>query len=146
MPARPLVVAASGALLLMSLTGCQKPTPGVTLSTGTHSVHVESTTFCRDGQSAASRNCVEHLTRTTIVRVKQGDAVGIDVDRTLAEHGWILVDADANARSDVQDEHHFSYTPDFRAGPVIHLEVRSLDRVADDARTTGVWKFQLVAS
>jgi hypothetical protein len=141
---RPLVTAAAGALLLTGLTGCQKPTPGVTVSSGTHSVHLESTTYCRDGQSAEKRNCVEHLSRQGLLRVKDGDAVAFDVDSTLAEHGWILVDADANARSAVQDQHHFSYTPDFRAGPVIHLEIRSLDHVADDARQTGVWKFQLV--
>lgn len=145
MRARPLLATGAGALALVSLTGCQKPTPGVTVSSGTHSVHVEATTYCRDGQSAARRNCVEHLKRFGLIRVKDGDSVAIDVDRSLADHGWILVDADANARSAVQDVHHFSYTPDFRAGPVIHLEVRSLDHVADDATTTGVWKFQLVA-
>ena len=144
MSGRPLATAVAGTLLLVGLTGCQKPTPGVTVSSGKRSVHVEATTYCRDGQSAAQRNCVEHLKRFGLVRVKEGDAVAIDVDSSIAKHGWILVDADANARSAVQDEHHFSYTPDFRAGPVIHLEIRSLDRVADDATTTGVWKFQLV--
>jgi hypothetical protein len=144
MPGRTVLVAAAGALALVGLTGCEKPTPGVSVTSGKHSVHVESTTYCRDGQSAAQRNCVEHLKRFGLVRVKDGDPVAIDVDSSIAKHGWILVDADANARSEVQDEHHFSYTPDFRSGPVIHLEIRSLDRVADDARTTGVWKFQLV--
>jgi hypothetical protein len=144
MPGRKAATAAAGALLLLGLAACEKPTPGVTVSSGKRSVHVESTTYCRDGQSAAQRNCVEHLKRFGLVRVKDGDSVAIDVDSSIAKHGWILVDADANARSAVQDEHHFSYTPDFRAGPVIHLEIRSLDRVADDATTTGVWKFQLV--
>ncbi|HUR52058.1 MAG TPA: hypothetical protein VMZ11_08035 [Mycobacteriales bacterium] len=143
MPARFVL---AGALSLLALTGCERPTPGVTLASGTQVVHMEATTFCRDGQSAEQRNCVEHLSRVGLVRVKQGDSVSVDVDSSLAEHGWILVDADAKARSAVQDDHHFSYTPDFQAGPVMHLEIRSLDHAADDARTTGVWKFQLVAS
>jgi hypothetical protein len=143
MPARPLAAAAAGALLLVGLTGCEKPTPGVTLSSGTRSVHVESTTFCRDGQSAAKQDCVEHLTRVAELGVKQGDQVAVDVDRSLAEHGWILVLPAANQRSDVQDEHHFAYTPDFGGAPFIDLEVRSLDHVADDAQTTGIWKFRL---
>jgi hypothetical protein len=86
------------------------------------------------------------VTRVGIIEVKQGNRVGIDVDNAIAKHGWILVDADAKARSAVQDEHHFAYVPDFQAGPVIHLEIRSLDHVADDASITGVWKFQLVQS
>ena len=144
MHARRLATAALGASLLLGLTGCEKPTPGVTVSSGTHSVHVESATYCRDGQSAAQQNCVEHLGRVGIIKVKTGNEVSIDVDNAIAKHGWILVDADANARSEVQDEHHFSYTPDFRSGPIVHLEIRSLDKVSNDAQTTGIWKFQLV--
>ena len=145
MRARPLLTAASGALLLTGLTACQQPTPGITVSSGRHAVHVESTTFCRDGQSAERQDCVEHLRRFAEVRVKQGDPVAFDVDKTLAEHGWILVLPAANQRSDVLDSHHFAYTPDFGSGPILDLEVRSLDHVADDARQTGVWKVRLVA-
>ncbi len=144
MPARPLASVAAGVVLLLGLTGCEKPTPGVTLSSGTNSVHAESTTYCRDGQSAEEQNCVEHLDRVTQIRVKQGNRVGVDVDRSVAENGWILVLPAANQRSEVQDEHYFSYTPDFGTSPFIDLEVRSLDRVANDARTTGIWKFRLV--
>jgi hypothetical protein len=141
MPVRPLLAVA----LLLSLAACEKPTPGVTVAAGRTSVHMQATTFCHDGQTAERQNCAEHLQRRGLVKVKQGQQVMIDVDSDIAENGWILVDADANARSNVQDEHFFSYTPDFRSGPIVNLEVRSLDRPADDARTTGVWKFQLVA-
>lgn len=143
MPARPAAAVAGGALLLVGLTGCQQPTPGVTLSSGTRSVHMEATTYCRAGQSPAKQDCVEHLSRVAEIKVKQGDQLAIDVDKSIAEHGWILVLPAGNQRSDVQDEHHFAYTPDFSAAPFIDLEVRSLDHVADDAATTGIWKFRL---
>jgi hypothetical protein len=116
----------------------------VTVTSGSSSVHLESTVYCRDGQSAQKQNCVQHLDRVGIVRVKAGQQVAIDVDSTLAHHGWILFDTDAHARSTVQDTHYFSYTPDFSNNPIIHLEIRSLDKVADDASVTGVWKFQLI--
>jgi len=143
MPARPVATAVGGLLLLAGLTGCQQPTPGVTLSSGAHSVRIEATTYCRDGQSPAKQDCVEHLSRFAEIRVKQGDQVAVDVDMSIAEHGWILVLTACNQRSEVQDGHHFAYTPDFSAGPFIYLEVRSLDHVADDAATTGIWKFRL---
>lgn len=141
MHARPFVTAAC---LALALTGCQKPTPGVTITSGAHSTHLESTTFCRDGQTAVAKNCVEHLNRIGRVEVTSGEPIGIDVDKSVAEHGWIVVLADAKQRSAVLDTHYFSYTPDFSAGPLVTLEIRSLSRVADDAETTGVWKFQLV--
>lgn len=131
-------------LLLLALAGCEKPTPGVTVSSGSNAVHREATTYCRDGQTAEKQNCQENLDEVGIVRVKPGERVGIDVSKALADKGWILVDTGANARSEVQDELHFSYTPDFSTSPVIHLEIRSLDKVADDANVTGVWTFQLV--
>ena len=143
-PVRPLVTATAGAALLLTLTGCEKPTPGVTVASGSSSVHMESTTYCHEGQSAEAQNCVEHLDRLGVVKVKPGEQVMVDVDKDIAETGWVLVDADANARSSVQDEHYFSFTPDFRNGPVVKLEIRSLDKPADDARVTGVWKFQLI--
>jgi hypothetical protein len=141
MSVRPLVAAG---LLVLALSGCEKPTPGVTVAAGSSSVHIESTTYCHEGQSPEKQNCAEHLDRLGVVKVKPGQQVIIDVDNDIAENGWILVDTDASARSNVQDEHFFSYTPDFQRGPVVHLEIRSLDRPADDAATTGIWKFQLI--
>jgi len=140
MSVRPLAAAA----LLLALAGCEKPTPGVTVAAGTNSVHIESTVYCHEGQSAEAQNCEEHVDRFGLVRVKQGQAVMIDVDKDIAENGWKLVDTDANAQSNPIDEHFFSYTPDFANGPIVHLEVRSLERPTTGARTTGVWKFQLI--
>jgi hypothetical protein len=144
MRARPLVHAAAAAVALTALAGCQKPTPGVTVSSGATSSHIEATVFCRDGQSVQKQDCVQHLDRVAVVRVKSGERVGIDVDTSLAKHGWILFDTGANARSNIQDEHYFTYTPDFRQNPIVNLEVRSLDKVSESAQVTGVWKIQLV--
>jgi len=144
MRARPLFHAAAATVALLTLAGCQKPTPGVTVSSGASSAHLEATVYCRDGQSVDKQNCVQHLDRVVLMQVKPGQLVGFDVDSSLADHGWVLVDTDANATSGVQDSHYFSYTPQFRSSPIIHLEVRSLDAVAADAQVTGVWKIQLV--
>ena len=131
------------ALAVLALAGCEKPTPGVTISAGSASAHIESTTFCRDGQTPAKKNCVEHLTRLGVINVKQGQLVGIDVDNAIAKHGWVVVDVGQKLTSGVQHEHYFSYTPSFSAGPTIELDVKSLDRVADNANVTGIWRFEL---
>jgi hypothetical protein len=144
MRARPLATAVVGASLLLGLTGCEKPTPGVTVSSGKRSAHVESTTFCRDGQSIDKNDCVNHADRSVLIRVATGEPVAIDVDKTIAEHGWRLVLVSTNEQTPVQDVHHFSFTPLFNQGPIVDLQVRSLDRVAEDAKTTGFWRIRLV--
>lgn len=149
MPARrPLATALSAGALLLALTGCEKPTPGVTLASGGTSVHSESTLYCHSAADLASQTCSEHTDRVTVLPVVQGALVGIDVDSSISDKGWYVVDADANQRSAVQDEHYFTINADFSDRPVknlINLEVRSLDRVAEDgAQVLGVWKFQLV--
>jgi hypothetical protein len=144
MRARPLAPVAVGACLLLGLTGCEKPTPGVTVSSGTKSVHVESATYCRDGQSPEKQNCVEHLDRSALLRVKAGNEIGFDVDKSIAEHGWIIVLPTLKQQSDIQDTHHLSLPLQFTNGPILDVEVRSLDKVSKDAKVTGVWRIRLV--
>ena len=144
---RKALTVAGSSFALVALAGCQKPTPAVTLVADGERVRSESTVWCRDGQSIAARNCVTRTSRLTVLRVKQGAQVGVDVDRTLATHGWYLVDTDASQRSAVQNEHYFTFNADFanRKTPgVINLDVRSVDRVAEKATVTGSWRFQLV--
>lgn len=146
MRARPLASVAAGVCLLVGLTGCEKPTPGVTVASGTRSIHVESATYCRDGQTVEQKNCVEHLGRAGFLRVKAGNEISFDVDKSIAEHGWILVLPELQQKSEVQDSHHLSLPLSFTSGPILDVEVRSLDRVASDARVTGIWRVRLVQS
>lgn len=141
-----LTVLTSG-LALIALSGCQKPTPAVTLAVGGNSVRAEADLYCRAGQSIAKNDCVTHAGRPQVLRARQGAQIGVDVDRVLSKHGWYLVDADAKQRSPVQDIHYFTFNADFSNRPtkgVINLEIRSVDHVAENATPTGAWKFQLL--
>ena len=47
----------------------------------------------------------------------------------------------------MQDTHYFSFDANFSQRPqkgVITLEVRSVDHVAENAKDTGTWVFQLL--
>jgi hypothetical protein len=144
MRARPLATAVVGASLLLGLTGCEKPTPGVTVSSGRHSQHVEATTYCRDGQSMKNNDCSTDKAESALIRVKSGAEVGIDVDSAIAEHGWRLVVVGTSDVSPVQDARHFSFNAVFNQGPILDLQVQSLERVAEDATATGFWRIRLV--
>ena len=146
MPRRPLVPAATAAALLLTLSGCERPTPGVTFASGSRSVHVESTKFCFE---EPDKDCVTNagIDRIGVLRVTAGETVTIDVDGELADDGWYVVDTDAQSRTSTFDSSHFSFTADFTNRPtagVINLQVKSTVEKKDDAAVRGFWRFQLV--
>lgn len=140
---RPVVTSLTAFAALAAVAGCQRPTPAVTLVSSGQRVRTESASFCRGGQTG----CVRHPDRREVLRVREGDLVGIDVDKALSDSGWDYADADLKQRSSVQDKHYLTFKATFINRPtpgVIDLVVRSRSRVAEDAPVTGVWNFQLV--
>ena len=148
-----LVAGLSAAVALVALTGCQKPTPSVSLVSGGKSVHSDATIYCFDGQSAQQQNCRTDVHAPTALPIKVGQQLGIDVSKELADAGWVVVipGTGQNAQdqaSDKQDSHYFAFTPQpalFANGPA-RLEVRMLDHGRTDAPTVGNWQFLLVPS
>jgi hypothetical protein len=145
-----LIAGLSVAACLLTLTGCQKPTPIVSMVSSGKSVHSDATIYCFDGQSAQQQNCRAPKDKTpTVLEVKVGQQVGIDVDKKLAEAGWVVVlpgddeDPSNDQASGKQDSHYFAFTPQFESGP-LRVEVRMLDDGRTDAATIGNWQFVLV--
>ena len=120
----------------------------MTLVSDGESVRTESAIYCETPEEQAASSCAESTGRIAVLQVRQGDQVGLDVDRDISEKGWFLVDVDSQQRSAVQDTHYFTFDADFSNRPqagLIRLEVRSLDRVAEEgAKVLGVWQIQLV--
>jgi hypothetical protein len=140
----------SVAVAMVALTGCQKPTPIVSLVSGGSSVHTDAVLFCFEGQSTEKQNCrVAEDKKPTVLEVKIGQPVGIDVAKQIAENGWVIVlpASDGNPANDrsstKQDGHYFSFTPQFQGGP-LKLEVRMLDEGRTNVPTIGSWQFVLV--
>jgi hypothetical protein len=153
MPARrTYVTAATGAALLAALSGCQKPSAGVTLVSDGSTVHAEASAYCRDGKVLVRGNeCPGTGPALTVFKVDQGGSVGVDVDKKLAESGWYVYDADAQEKSAVKDGHYTTFFANFTNRPtigIINLEVRQVDHRptsdSDIPRITGRWRFELV--
>jgi hypothetical protein len=145
-----LVAGLSVGACLVGLTGCQKPTPIVSLVSSGESVHTDATIYCFEGQSAQQQNCRAPEGKTpTVLEVKVGQQVGIDVAKEVAESGWVVVlpgddeDPSNDQASGKQDSHYFAFTPQFESGP-LRVEVRMLDEGRTDAPTVGNWQFVLV--
>jgi hypothetical protein len=151
MTARPgLLAGLTAALSLVALTGCSKPTPIVSVVSSGHTVHSDATLFCFAGQSIAKKDCrTEEGKVPTIVKVKPGQPVGIDVSKELTKSGWVVVlpaqGQGQDQSSGKQDSHYLSFTPQFTpAAPQVDVDVRMLDHGDASKPTIGLWRFVLV--
>ena len=144
-----LIAGLATALSAVALTGCEKPTPLVSLVSGTTSVQTEAAIFCFEGQSAQAQNCRTETTTPTVLKVKVGSPVGVDVSKEVADAGWVIVlpgddqDPSNDQASGTQKESYFAFTPQFESGP-LRLEVRMLDEGNASGPTVGNWQFVLV--
>ena len=134
---------------LVALSGCERPTPLVTVVNAGKSVYTEADTYCFEGQSAVEASCATRQQRAPTLEVLPGEPVGVDVDKELVEGGWIIELSDPQApaeeaqpqQSEVQDDHYFTFTaPNLPPEASLLLTVRSLN----GETPTGQWSFILV--
>lgn len=145
---RRLIAAASATFALTALTACEKPAPIVTVVSGGESVYSEATTYCFDeGQTLAAGGCAERPAEVEVLETRQGERIGIDVDKELVERGWQLeivdpADPQRTQASSTITDHYFPFTaPGIAPGSRLRLTVRTVD--AQD-QPTGEWQFELV--
>lgn len=143
---RPLV-AASAAAALLGLSGCEAPTPIVTLQSGTQVVTAEARSWCFG--DAPGEDCRSGPAAPTTLEASPGQLVAVDVAKEIADRGWVLQQEVAGSPQqsgayDPRDDHHFTIT----MPPVpVQLTVSALDGTKDaegryDAtRVTGTWLF-----
>jgi hypothetical protein len=152
---RRLAVALAASAALAGLTGCEKPTPLVTLYSGNETVHDEALSFCFPGQDPAKAPGSEDACRydtssgrkLKVLSVRPGDEVTVDVSKDLADAGWFVALRGANDQANrlaTQSEHVTSFQPDFSQSPTYVVEVQKLERPAEDAKPVGVWRFTIV--
>jgi hypothetical protein len=136
---RALAVVSAGAAML-GLTGCEAPTPIVTLQSGTAVVKTEASRWCFGG---VDRECRETPLPVTRLEATPGQRMIVDVDGKIADRGWYVelevVGGDQTSASDPRDEHTLSLVVPPQP---VQLTVRALDGGdLDRSRQTGSWTF-----
>lgn len=156
MPARRRPAAALGAVAaLVLLSGCERPTPLVTLYASGKSINDRAFSFCFEGQDPAAAPGTAGACRYDVgggrlpelLRVEPGDEVLVDVAKDLADAGWQVVLREAGGQASrlaTQKEHTTRFQPDFNRSDVITVEVQKLQGTGDGARPVGVWQFTVV--
>ena len=145
---RRLVSVAVGGAMVFALSACEKPSPGVTVVTNGHSVHAAASNYCFGGKTLRSEDeCPADGPRKTVVKVRPGDTVGIDVDSDLADTGWVVYDPISKLNSDVHKTHYFGFTAGFgQAENVAVLEIHQVQPAAGATqlnKVLGIWRFEL---
>ncbi len=145
---RRLLAAASATFAVTALTACEKPAPLVTIVSGGSSVYSEAATYCfEEGQTLDSGSCAARASELRTLEVRQGERIGIDVDKELVERGWQLelvdpADPQRTQGSSTITDHYFPFTaPGIAPKGTLLLTVRTVD--ANNA-PTGEWRFELV--
>ncbi len=134
--------AGAAALSLLVLSACEQPTPSVTLQSGSRSVHDEATAYVRDGKQVRGSGAAK------VLRVRAGAIVGIDVDSSIADHGWAVhittPDSSGSGTSTVDSPtlktHHFTFNVGSDTTQVV------ISEVGDGATPRGLWFFTLQPS
>jgi hypothetical protein len=145
-PRRRLSAAASAGFLVLTLAACEKPSPLVTLVSSGNTVHSEAQVYCFEGQSVQQANCAGRAEEVKELRVRPGQPIGIDVDKEVAERGWLIEvgEGEQAQQSNVfVDDHYFSFGFPIDRGQRIPLTIRTVG-AEDPQAPTGEWSFVLV--
>jgi hypothetical protein len=91
-----LVRLAVGAGLLLSASACTKASPAITLVSQGSTTHFEAQQWCTGGTALdKGTECPgTGPSHDAVLKVRDGDQVGIDVDSDLLAPGWYLYDVD----------------------------------------------------
>lgn len=145
---RPLIVIAVAGAAALSLAGCEKPAPGVSVVSGTTSQHREAICWAGDG-ALSPETCGEDIIQNAMngqgaasIPVIPGDTIGISVDTAVADAGWFPAIGSQRLTEQPLHTTYYRFTyPDLKAVPA---EGISLQVIAGDNTTSkGLWVFHL---
>ena len=134
------------------MAACQKPTPGVTVWSGTHSAHSEAVCWVSDvGAAAAGQGaCTDAVVQAALkagtapaVPVLADNTVGISVDPVVAENGWYPAVGTQKLTTTPITDTYYRFT--FPSGQTIPADGFPLEIVAAGPKEIprGVWLFRL---
>ncbi|WP_131764705.1 hypothetical protein [Candidatus Protofrankia californiensis] len=132
---RPVVLCLLGALVVV-LTGCDRPTPLVTLQSGGNFVKAHAAQYDHDG--AVIRDAGY---QAPVLHAVPGSTVNIDVAKSIADKGYFLASNDTRISELITEEHYRLTVPDGRGE--VNLTIFQAPHAGSD-QASGSWPFRLV--
>lgn len=148
MPFRRFSAALVALLAVFALSACEKPTPGISVFSGTTSENSQAVCWSFDSDNLEPGACAEDLIANAdaaTIPVLPGDTVGISVDPAVADSGWTASIGTTRLNAQPLSGHYFRFTfPDLQEIPAEGFPL--VISAGRDTKTRGVWVFRLVPS
>lgn len=133
------------ALAVLALSGCEQPTPGVTVWSGRASEHTEATCWSDDPAATVDATaCASAATQGDPPRIEvtPGATVGISVDPEVADKGWFPTIGDSRLTVNPVTSTYYRFAlSEQNLGSDLELRVLALGDTSKTVR--GLWVFEL---
>lgn len=148
---RSFLAGSLAAVSVLALAACEKPAPGVSVVSGMSSAYRAALCWSFDGEPLSAETCAQDVVTEALdgadvaaIPVIPGQVIGISVDPAVADAGWfpVIGSQRLTQRPITSTYYRFTY-PDLQEVPVDGV---SLQVVAGNEGTLGLWVFQLVPS
>ena len=134
---------------MLTLTACEKPTPGVSVWSGTKSEHREA--VCWTEQDAITpEDCAQDIIDSALaskdvatIEILPDQTVGISVDPDLAEFGWYVAIGGQRFNDAPLTETYYRFTFPKVSIPEGGYDLQVIAQGKGNA-TRGIWVFKLV--
>lgn len=150
MRARTAGVLVASAILVLGLTGCDKPNPGASVFSGTTTQFQRAACWSFSGEAIDPAACAKDVVgdakagaRIPSIPVVPGQVIGISVDPVVADEGWApQVNGQPLITTPTTSTYfRFSY-PELQPVPADGILMQIV--AGKDGASRGVWFFRLV--
>jgi hypothetical protein len=129
-------------LLIAVLSGCEKPSPGVSVASVGGSVRMEALCWSESDSTPVGSDCVLDSARTPTLKIIPGEFIGVSVDGEIAESGWAIVVNGKRFTPELLKSRYYRFTTgetSFAQGPV-EMQIYAL---TTDNKVRGLWALQV---
>lgn len=147
--ARLALTVAGTAMVVLSLSACEKPNPGASVFSGTTSAYQQALCWAPEGAYLDEKTCANDLIDkaskgASSVSALPGQTIGISVDPVVADIGWYPVLGGQRVTATPVTDTYFRFTPD---AAQLGAGNGALAIVAgDEGGTRGIWMYRLATS
>jgi len=146
-PALVTAVTVASALLL---SACEKPSPGVSVFSGSTSSYREAVCWSFDGEPLGPETCAQDIVAQALegeqvasLPVLPGDVIGISVDPKVADLGWYPVVGSQRLTQQPVFSTYYRFTyPDLQPVPPDGVALQVV--AGQGTETLGLWVFRIV--
>ena len=148
----PMVMTALGLSSALLLSACEKPSPGVSVFSGSTSAYRDAVCWSFDGEPLGPETCAQDIVTQALegeqvasLPVLPGDVIGISVEPKVADLGWYPVVGSQRLTQQPVFSTYYRFTyPDLQPVPPAGVALQVV--AGQGTETLGLWVFRIVSA